>query len=108
MEHYTKFDYQMTDQQLSARELWSKNAESIYDLPSALTLTAEESELFSAKMVDIASYTSESILKMLTGSMDIDQEFDTFVSTMESMGLQDCLDCYQAALERYNGRSREA
>ena len=108
VEHYTKFDYQMSEQQLEARELWSRNVESRYDLPKGLTLTAEEAELFSAKMVDIASYTSESILKMLTGDMDIESQYDEFVSTIESMGLQDCLDCYAAALERYNNRSQEA
>ena len=108
VEHYTKFDYQMTEQQLEARELWSENVESRYDLPKGLTLTAEESERFSAKMVDIASYTSESILKMLTGEMDIDSQYGEFVSTIQAMGLQDCLDCYAAALERYNSRSQEA
>lgn len=108
VENYTKFDSQMTQEQLEARELWSENVESIYDLPSALTLTAEESETFSKNMADIASYTSESILKMLTGEMDIDTEFDSFVETIESMGLQDCIDCYQSALTRYNSRSQEA
>ena len=104
VEKYTKFDYQMTEEQLAARELWSQNVESLYDLPSALSLNADESELFAKNMADIASYTSESILKMLTGEMDIETEFDSFVETIESMGLQECLDCYAAALERYNNR----
>ena len=108
VEKYTKFDSQMTQQQLEAREIWSDHVESLYDLPKALTLTAEESELFSKNMADIASYTSESILKMLTGEMDIDQDYGTFVDTIYSMGLQDCIDCYQAALTRYNARSETA
>ena len=108
VEKYTKFDSQMTQQQLEAREIWSDHVESRYDLPKALTLTAEESELFSKNMADIASYTSESILKMLTGEMDIDQDYGTFVDTIYSMGLQDCIDCYQAALTRYNARSETA
>ena len=108
VEKYTKFDYQMTEEQLAARELWSQNVESLYDLPRALTLTADESEDFSKYMSDVASYTSESILKMLTGEMDIDADYDTFVDTIYSMGLQDCLDCYQAALTRYNNRSTTA
>lgn len=108
VEKYTKFDSQMTQQQLEAREIWSDHVESLYDLPKALTLTAEESELFSKNMADIASYTSESILKMLTGEMDIDQDYGTFVDTIYSMGLQDCIDCYQAALARYNARSETA
>lgn len=108
VEKYTKFDSQMTQQQLEAREIWSDHVESLYDLPKALTLTAEESELFSKNMADIASYTSESILKMLTGEMDIDQDYGTFVDTIYSMGLQDCIDCYQAALTRYNARSEAA
>lgn len=108
VEKYTKFDSQMTQQQLEAREIWSDHVESLYDLPKALTLTAEESELFSKNMADIASYTSESILKMLTGEMDIGQDYGTFVDTIYSMGLQDCIDCYQAALTRYNARSETA
>ena len=108
VEKYTKFDSQMTQQQLEAREIWSDHVESLYDLPKALTLTAEESELFSKNMAEIASYTSESILKMLTGEMDIDQDYGTFVDTIYSMGLQDCIDCYQAALARYNARSETA
>lgn len=109
VEKYTKFDNQMTQQQqLEAREIWSDHVESRYDLPKALTLTAEESELFSKNMADIASYTSESILKMLTGEMDIDQDYGTFVDTIYSMGLQNCIDCYQAALTRYNARSEAA
>lgn len=108
VEKYTKFDYQMTEQQLEARELWSQHVESRYDLPKALSLTADESETFSKYMADIASYTSESILKMLTGEMDIDADYDTFIDTINSMGLQDCLDCYQAALTRYANRSQEA
>lgn len=108
VEKYSKFDGQMTQQQLEAREIWSDHVESLYDLPKALTLTAEESELFSKNMADIASYTSESILKMLTGEMDIDQDYGSFVDTIYSMGLQDCIDCYQAALTRYNARSETA
>lgn len=108
VEKYTKFDSHMTQQQLEAREIWSDHVESRYDLPKALTLTAEESELFSKNMADIASYTSESILKMLTGEMDIDQDYGTFVDTIYSMGLQNCIDCYQAALTRYNARSEAA
>lgn len=104
VEKYTKFDYQMTQQQLEAREIWSQNVESVYDLPRALSLTAEESEIFSAKMTDVASRTSEVILLMLTGSMDIDTEYDAFIQSLYDMGLQDCLDCYQDALIRYNNR----
>ena len=108
VEKYTKFDYQMTEQQLEAREIWSQNVESLYDLPRALSLTANESEIFSKNMADVASYTSESILKMLTGEMDIDTEYDTFIDTIYSMGLQECLDCYQAALTRYHNRNTVA
>ena len=40
--------------------------------------------------------------------MDIDRDYGTFVDTIYSMGLQDCIDCYQAALPRYNARSETA
>lgn len=108
VEKYTKFDYQMTQEQLEARELWSQNVESRYDLPRALTLTAEETETFSKYMSDVASYTSENILKMLTGEKDIDKDYDAFIEEIYNMGLQDCLDCYQNALTRYNNRDQAA
>lgn len=108
VEKYTKFDYQMTQEQLEARELWSQNVESRYDLPRALTLTAEETETFSKYMSDVASYTSENILKMLTGEKDIDKDYDAFIEEIYNMGLQDCLDCYQDALTRYNNRDQAA
>ena len=38
----------------------------------------------------------------LTGQIDIDTEWDTFIKTLYDMGLQDVIDVYQAALDRYN------
>lgn len=103
-----RFDKQMTAEQLEAREIWDANNESIYDLPAGMSLNSEEAEIFANAMSDISSYVSESILKMLTGAMDIETEFDDFVKQIEDMHIQDCIDCYQSAYDRYMQRSNEA
>ena len=42
---------------------------------------------------------------VLTGEKDVDAEWDTFIKNLYDMGLQDVIDVYQAALDRYNERS---
>ena len=38
----------------------------------------------------------------ITGEKDIDAEWDNFQAELMDMGLQDVIDVYQAALDRYN------
>jgi putative aldouronate transport system substrate-binding protein len=101
VEKYTKFDYQYNEEQLEAREIWSSNTESIYDIPQGVSLTAEESEEYSSLMADIVTYTQECILKFMTGAMSLDDDYDTYKQTLESMGIERCLEIYQDAYDRY-------
>ena len=40
----------------------------------------------------------------ITGQKDIEAEWDTYLKTLDDMGLQEVIDVYQAALDRYNAR----
>ena len=42
---------------------------------------------------------------VLTGEKDIEKEWDTYLAMLDEMGLQDVIDVYQEALDRYNERS---
>ena len=70
-----------------------------YVLPK-LSLTDEESDVYNGNVADIETYAQESILSFITGAMDINTEWDTYVSTLESMGVQENMEIYQAALDR--------
>lgn len=68
------------------------------------TLNAEESEVVQQYYTDISTYAAETIGKMLVGELSIDAEWDTFVSTIESMGIAEVTAAYQSAGDRYFAR----
>ena len=54
---------------------------------------------------DISTYTAEQIRKFLTGELDdIEGNWDTYVETIESMGMDQVIASYESAGERYFGR----
>ncbi len=65
-----------------------------------LTFTEDEQYVIDNKFTDIKTYYTEMQGKFITGAVDIDTEWDTYVSTLESMGIKDVIDAYQAAYDR--------
>ena len=70
----------------------------------ALALTEDENDIYVEKWMDISKYATQMFAAFVTGDKDIDAEWDTYVSNLEQMGLQDVLDCYDAAYARYVDR----
>ncbi|WP_409342399.1 extracellular solute-binding protein [Paenibacillus sp. MBLB4367] len=68
-----------------------------------VTLTAEESSKTASIMNDVKTYRDEMIGKFIMGAEPI-SNFDKFVSTMKSMGIDEAIKARQAALDRYNNR----
>ena len=73
--------------------------------PESLPLTDDEHDIYADAWTDINKYVMEFQAAVLTGEKDIEAEWDTFISQLNEMGLQDVIDVYQAALDRYNERS---
>lgn len=76
-----------------------------WSYPGLATLSAEEDEVYSLKMSDIETYVSENILSFILGLSDIETQWDEYVATLESLGIQDCIDAKQSAYERYEART---
>ncbi len=70
-------------------------------LPESVSRTVEEDTVFTRNQVEIETYSDEMIYKFITGGLDIDTQWDTFVSTMYGMGLGDNEQIQQAAYERW-------
>jgi putative aldouronate transport system substrate-binding protein len=68
-----------------------------------VTLTAEESSKTASIMNDVTTYRDEMIGKFVMGAEPI-ENFDKFVATMKSMGVDEAIKARQAALDRYNSR----
>lgn len=74
--------------------------------PDVLPLTDDEHDIYTDAWTDINKYVMEFQAAVLTGDKDIEAEWDTFIANLNDMGLQDVIDVYQAALERYIERTK--
>lgn len=70
----------------------------------ALALTEDENDIYVEKWMDISKYVTQMFAAFVTGDEDIEAQWDTYVANLQQMGLQDVLDCYDAAYARYIAR----
>lgn len=89
---------------LAAIEMWNSNYDGAYDLPSTLSLTSEENEVYSAKITDCETFIQEWVMKSTFDGTDIDAQWDNYVDTVFSYGLQECIDIQQASYDRFLSR----
>ena len=99
----TPSSYSM-DVQFECEEVWDSNTDSDYRMPDAITMTADESSDYSTIYSDIQTLISEELSKFAVGDRSMD-EWDSFVDTIWEMGLQDCIDIKQTAVDRYYERA---
>lgn len=99
----SRMDSTYSEPQLQSREAWAAHNDNAYVYPSAAVMTIPESEEYNAIYANIETYVEETILSMIIGAIPVD-EYESFTATLEEMGIQDCIDIQQAALDRYNAR----
>lgn len=93
--------------QFDAFDVWSANyGENVNQYPSDAKLTADESTTYSALYVDIETYQDEVVSKFIIGTEDIsdDTAWNSFVTNIVNMGVEDCIAIKQASYERYMAR----
>ena len=95
--------YGNDERNLRCYDVWDPSTDGAHTMPP-VTMTSEEGASYSAIMGDINTYVQESTVKFITGALDVDAEWDAYVSQVESMGLEEATGYQQAALERYNNR----
>ena len=66
----------------------------------ALSFTEEEREVINSIYTEIQTYKDEMINKFIMGKETLDN-FDNFVETLNSMGIEEVLAVEQAAYDRY-------
>lgn len=74
----------------------------VYFPASMLKFTEDEQYVLDNKLTDIQTYYKEMEGKFITGVVDIDSGWDTYCQTLDQMGVQDVLNAYQAAYDRWN------
>lgn len=74
-------------------------------LPGNMKLTADESSQISTHLADLQTHAETTILLWMTGQTELtDESWETFVADCEAMSLQEILDVYTGAYERYTTR----
>jgi putative aldouronate transport system substrate-binding protein len=95
----------VTDGQIEAYNIWLSNTDDAYTLDArVLALTTEEADTINRVAGDILTRLEEANIQFITGALNTTTDYDAFVSEMESMGIQDMIDAYQAAYDRYLDR----
>lgn len=97
-------DFVYSEEVIACTEVW----ESAYGgsdsyISSSVTMTTDESEEFYSIYTDIGTYAQTELMRFVVGEVSLDQ-WDTFVSTVEEMGIDRCTEIYQAAYDRYVAR----
>ncbi len=69
-------------------------------VPHVAAYTEEEQNLIDMVKTDCVSYFKEMRAKFVTGEANLDSDWDSYVSTMKSMGLDDFTAVYQSVYDR--------
>ncbi len=74
----------------------------LHTYPNGASLTADQATSISTKLSDVTAYAAEQCMKWVIGQEPLtDDAWSAYVSTCDSMGLQDCVDTYQEAYDDY-------
>ena len=82
-------------------DLWTRPSTE-QNLPN-ISFTTDESGRISEIKTDIDTYRKEMYFAFIKGTESLDN-WDNYVATMKSMGIDEMVAIYQAALDRYNAR----
>ena len=99
----TQEDFVGDELRLEARDVWSSDGTDMV-IPSRVSMTSEESSDYMAAYTSIQTYVQEMTTKFIMGTESIDDQWDNYVSTIDSLGIDTCIQYQQAALDRYNER----
>ncbi len=92
-----EYDEEMRDRFVTVSEATRPYAQSGLVLPPA---TEEENEIIAGKTGDLTTYIWEMTGKFIVGTADVDTEWDTYVSKVKELGVDDILAVKQAQYDR--------
>lgn len=97
-------DFVYSEEVIACTEVWeSAYGSSDSYISSSVTMTTDESDEFYGIYTDIGTYAQTELMRFVVGEVSMDQ-WDTFVSTVKEMGIDDCTAIYQQAYDRYLAR----
>lgn len=84
-------------------DVWSEFSDD-WRLPSSVTLTQDESTERAALYADISTIVKEQTAQFISGALDIEENWDAYISALEASGIERAIEITQAAYDRYLAR----
>lgn len=82
-----------------AWDVWTSNLDGTMAISSNVTMTTEQKEQEGYKASDIITYANQMIAQFAIGDADIDSQWDTFVTALKDMGIEECIELEQTAYD---------
>ena len=90
-----------TEKNIQAMDLWTETSDDLYTIPSTCELDIDESERYSELWSDISTYADTEVFKFVMGEYNFDEDWDAFIEQLKDMGIEECVEIYQGAYDRY-------
>lgn len=91
-----------TETQLSALDLWVGNDWKNYFIPTgSISISDENADDYSSIKSEVDTCVNEYFAKFVTGEYSIEKDFDSYLSTLKSMGIDTMIQMYQEAYDEY-------
>ncbi|MGI6653356.1 MAG: extracellular solute-binding protein [Christensenellales bacterium] len=89
-----------------ALDMWCTHADDVLTTtyPSGASMTSDEAFELASLNANIDAYTSEMAIKFIMGTVDLEIEWDTYVSHLKTLGVERIIELKQAAADRYNNK----
>ncbi len=87
----------------AALERLSYEGKELVDVVPVFAYTGDEAKEMSTLKTDITGYVSTMRAQFISGQVDVDANWDTYIKTLEGMGLDKLLEIENAAYARFKG-----
>jgi len=88
---------------IASAAIWDSNLNKSTQMPSGITLSTEENDLYTNLYPEIKSYVDEMRVKFIMG-LEPMENYDAFVQTLSDLRIDEVMATYQSALDRYLSR----
>lgn len=95
--------YNQYPRQQETLNFWASMLNTQSTMPQ-VSFTSEESAKVSSIMNNINTCANENLFKFIMGIRSIDQEYDDFIAELKGFGIDEALEIYKAAYERFENR----
>ncbi len=103
LQDWTRELASVPEKDLVSYDIWAQCTDE-HTIPTGVSMTSEENTEYAKIIADIQSLVQEKTNLFITGELNLDADYDEFVSQIKSMNIDRALEIYQAALDRFNER----